>query len=113
MAKDYFQADRCLQMVKPAHSAFYKRVFDADFVASPKSNHGKFIIDLMLLATRVKEVLPRLYERFPFFKSEAFERRMMFDRSAEMRPLTVRPTARLAHFGARSRIQISQASLAG
>ena len=37
MATDYFQADRCLQMVKPAHAAFYKRVFDADFVASPKS----------------------------------------------------------------------------
>ncbi len=111
MATDYFQADRCLQMVKPAHAAFYKRVFDADFVASPKSNQGKFIIDLMLMATRVKEVLPKLYVRFPFFKSEAFERRMMFDRSADMSPLTVRPTARLAHFGT-SRIQIGAESLA-
>lgn len=113
MATDYFQADRCLQMVKPAHAAFYKRVFDADFVASPKSNHGKFIIDLMLLATRVKEVLPSLYVRFPFFKSEPFERRMLFERGEEMQfsPLTVRPTARLAHFGAASRIQIGEAGL--
>ena len=110
MATDYFQVDRCLQMVKPAHSAFYKRVFDADFVASPKSNQGKFIIDLMLLATRVKEVLPPLYVRFPFFKSEAFERRMLFERgdASFFSPLTVRPTARLAHFG-QGRVQLDAA----
>jgi hypothetical protein len=114
MATDYFQTDRCVQMVKPAHSAFYKRVFDADFVASPKSNHGKFIIDLMLLATNVKETLPSLYQRFPFFKSEPYERRMMFARGDGLpfSPLTVRPTARRAHFGG-ERIQLSGNAFAG
>lgn len=114
MATDYFQTDRCVQMVKPAHSAFYKRVFDADFVASPKSNQGKFIIDLMLLATNVKETLPSLYKRFPFFKSEPYERRMMFARGDDLpfSPLTVRPTARRAHFGG-ERIQLSANALAG
>lgn len=107
MAADYFDADRVLQMVKPAHAAFYRRVFDGDFVASPKSNQGKFIIDLMLMATRCKDVRSSLYKRFPFFQSEAFERRLLFARGEEMpfSPLTVRPTARLAH--AHSRIDIA------
>jgi hypothetical protein len=101
MAADYFDADRVLQMVKPAHAAFYRRVFDGDFVASPKSNQGKFIIDLMLMATRCKDVRSSLYARFPFFKSEAYERRMLFARGEDMpfSPLTVRPSARRAHFG--------------
>lgn len=111
MATDYFQVDRCLQLVSPQHAAFYKRVFDADTIVSPRNNCGNYNIDLTLMATRTKEVLPRVYQRFPFFKSEPFERRMLFDRSAEVTPLTVRPTARLAHFGS-SRIQIGQAARA-
>lgn len=99
MATDYFGVDRCLQLVKPQHAAFYKRVFDADTIVTPQKNRGNYNIDLTLMATRVKEVLPPLYERFPFFKSEAFERRMMFARGDTMpfSPLTIRPTARFAH----------------
>lgn len=113
MAADYFDADRVLQMVKPAHAAFYRRVFDGDFVASPKSNQGKFIIDLMLMATRCKDVRSSLYARFPFFQSEAFERRMLFARGEDMpfSPLTVRPTARLAE--SHRRIQLSANAYAG
>ena len=113
MAADYFDADRVLQMVKPAHAAFYRRVFDGDFVASPKSNQGKFIIDLMLMATRCKDVRSSLYTRFPFFQSEPFERRMLFARGDEMpfSPLTVRPTARLAD--THRRVQISGSAYAG
>lgn len=97
MASDYFNADRVLQLVSPQHAAFYRRVFQADVIVEPQSNCGKYNIDLTLLATRVKEVLPKLYVRYPFFKSEAFERRLMFSRNpvSGFTPLTILPTARL------------------
>ena len=68
----------------------------------------------MLLATNVKETLPSLYRRFPFFKSEPYERRMLFSRGEDIGfgPLTVRPTARRAHFGD-GRIQLSAGGFAG
>lgn len=115
MATDYFEVDRCLQLVKPQHAAFYKRVFDADTIVSPQGNCGDYNIDLTLMATRTKETLPPLYRRFPFFKSEPYERRMLFARGADapFSPLTVRPTARRAHFGGSDRIQISGLSQGG
>jgi hypothetical protein len=47
--------------------------------------------------------------RFPFFESEPYERRMMFQRSPDMgvTPLTILPTARLA---ANGRLAIQRAS---
>ena len=114
MATDYFAVDRCLQLVKPQHAAFYKRVFDADTIVEPQKDCGDYNIDLTLMATRTKETLPPLYQRFPFFKSEPYERRMMFARGGDMpfSPLTVRPTARRAHFG-HGRVQISGSAYAG
>jgi len=108
MASDYFNTDRVLQLVSPQHSAFYRRVFLADEIVEPRKNCGKYNIDLTLLATRVKEVLPKLYVRYPFFKSEAFERRMMFSRQTPsgITPLTILPTARLV--AAASLAQIAQ-----
>lgn len=98
MASEHFDVDRCLSLVKPQHAAFYKRVFDADTVVTPQSNCGNYNIDLTLLAARVRDIRPWLYKRFPFFNSEGFERRMMFESAETMpfTPLTIRPTARLA-----------------
>ncbi|WP_438751806.1 N-acyl amino acid synthase FeeM domain-containing protein [Pararhizobium sp. O133] len=98
MASEHFDVDRCLSLVKPQHAAFYKRVFDAETIVTPQKNCGSYKIDLTLLAARVREIRPWLYTRFPFFDSEAFERRMMFGGAgpAYHSPLTVLPTARLA-----------------
>lgn len=98
MAADYFDADRVLQLVSPQHAPFYKRVFYADTVVPTQKNVGKYNIDLTLMATQTRDVRQKLYQRFPFFVSEAFERRMMFERSPTMgvTPLTILPTARFA-----------------
>ena len=98
MAADYFDADRVLQLVSPQHAPFYRRVFYADTVVPSQKNVGKYNIELTLMATRTREVRAGLYKRFPFFVSEPYERRMMFQRSPDMgvTPLTILPTARLA-----------------
>jgi hypothetical protein len=98
MAADYFDADRVLQLVSPQHAPFYRRVFYADTVVPSQKNVGKYNIELTLMATRTRDVRAGLYKRFPFFVSEPYERRMMFQRSPDMgvTPLTILPTARLA-----------------
>jgi hypothetical protein len=101
MAADYFDADRVLQLVSPQHAPFYRRVFYADTVVPSQKNVGKYNIELTLMATRTNDVRVGLYKRFPFFVSEPYERRMMFQRSPDMgvTPLTILPTARLAANG--------------
>lgn len=97
MASDYFKADRVLQSVDASHSAFYRRMFLSDVVVDPLEKNENYNVNLTLLATRAKEVLPKLYQRMPALKSEHFERRAMFDREYHKRPsaLTILPTARL------------------
>lgn len=97
MAAIHFDADRMLQHIRPMHAAFYKRFFYADTVVPPTMTKT-YGFDLTLLASRTREIRSKLMRRFPAFQSEAYERRLMFDRSArfEFSPLTVLPTARLA-----------------
>jgi hypothetical protein len=97
MAAIHFDADRVLQHVRPPHASFYKRIFLADIVVPP-TMAGIYGFELTLLASRVKEVRPQLMRRFPLFRSEAYERRMMFGNESQFDsvPLTVLPTARIA-----------------
>jgi hypothetical protein len=108
MASDYFGADRVLQSVDASHAAFYRRMFLSEVVVEPLEKNENYNVNLTLLATQVKTVLPKLYERYPALKSEAFERRAMFDRSyaRQMASLTILPTARYA---ARSEIRLAAA----
>lgn len=98
MATVYFNADRVLQLVSPQHAAFYKRVFSAKTIVEPRRNCGKYNIELTLMATDAEEIRTSLFRRYPFFRSEPFERRMMFARGKDMpiSPLTILPTAKLA-----------------
>ncbi|WFU08243.1 hypothetical protein QA646_13140 [Rhizobium sp. CB3090] len=93
----YFDTDRVMQHIRPAHAAFYKRVFYADTIVPPRMTET-YGFELTLLASRSKEIRGKLMQRYPFFDSEPYERRMMFSRGAEggTHPLTVLPTARLA-----------------
>ena len=108
MATDYFNADRVLQLVSPQHAAFYKRVFLANTIVEPRKNCGKYNIELTLMSTDANAIRSNLYARYPFFQSEAVERRLMFDRSLSLKPtpLTILPTAKLVarhpRFGAAS-----------
>jgi len=96
----YFDTDRVLQHIRPAHAAFYKRVFDADTIVERRMTKT-YGFELTLMASRSKEIRGQLMRRFPFFDSEPYERRMMFARgeSAGHSPLTILPTARFAADG--------------
>ena len=98
MGAIYFDTDRVLQHIRPAHAAFYRRVFNADTVVPPTMTET-YGFELTLLASRPREVRPKLMRRYPFFDSQPYERRLMFDRSAlgGIPPLTILPTSRSAH----------------
>lgn len=98
MGAIYFDTDRVLQHIRPAHAAFYRRVFDADTVVAPTMTET-YGFELTLLASRPRDVRPKLMRRYPFFDSQPYERRLMFDRRplGGVPPLTILPTARSAH----------------
>ncbi|MCM2398446.1 hypothetical protein NBH19_20430 [Rhizobium sp. S95] len=100
VAAAYFKADRVLQHVRPAHAAFYKRVFYADTVVERRMA-DIYGFELTLLATNTHTTGDRLLQRYPFFDSGVHERRLMFERGGEpaLAPLTVLPSARLVAKG--------------
>lgn len=108
LAAIYFNADRMLQHIRPAHAAFYRRYFYADTVVPP-TFAAIYGFDLMLLASRTREIGPKLLSRFPIYESQPYERRLMFDRSPinGMAPLTILPTARLAQSHVRAPVRLS------
>lgn len=77
MAGEYFAADMILATVRAEHQAFYKRTFGHELVCEPRSYPAlKKPISLMTLDYfGMKE---RVHRRYPFFRSTAFERRLLF-----------------------------------
>lgn len=97
VAAIFFDADRVLQPIRPAHAAFYRRFFYAQMIGGPQRTPF-YDFDLVLLASKTRELRAKMMKRFPAFQSEAYERRMLFARPTDFgtAPLTILPTARLA-----------------
>jgi hypothetical protein len=101
VAAAYFKADRVLQHVRPAHAAFYKRVFYAETVVERRMTEI-YGLELTLMATNTHTTGAKLLKRYPFFDSGEYERRLMFGRGEgglPVSPLTILPSARLVAAG--------------
>ena len=97
MASDYFNADYCLQIVRPEHGPFYRRLFYSEPLAEVRAYEG-LTFPVQLFGSHVPDTLQRIYRRHPFFMSTRGEQRLMFERGKqEFSPLTVLPTARFAY----------------
>ncbi len=96
MASDYFDADYCLSHIPANHSAFYRRVFKAQQLVEPRADYEGYNVKVALLGTQVKVIREAFYRRYPFFKSQPYERRLMFAPLEQFatEPLTILPTAR-------------------
>lgn len=95
MATDYFAVSFSLSSVQPTHAGFYRRVFNAVYFTEPRSFKG-INVPIVILGSDGPVNLPKVYRRYPFFRSQPFERRMMFDRRATNSAaiLTILPTAK-------------------
>jgi len=95
LACEYFNADTGLALVRPAHQAFYRRVFLNETIAEPRP-FPNALAKVALMASDFRAVREKVLARFPIMRSSAFERRMLFTRSTERRSSS--PGARVSSF---------------
>ena len=82
MACEHFNADLGLAIVRPEHQAFYRRVFLHETIAEPRLVPG-LTKPFGLMAADFPTFRKKVFERYPIMRSTAFERRMLFGRSAQ------------------------------
>lgn len=95
LASRHFYPTYCLTAVKEEHTAFYRRIFWSTPATDLRSYPG-LTVPVVLLQSKTDDNLTRTLERFPFFRSTTFERRLLFQRpkQGEVAPLTILPSAR-------------------
>jgi N-acyl amino acid synthase FeeM len=82
LACAHFNADIGLANVRPEHRAFYRKVFLQEPWGEPRLYPG-LIKPVGLVAAKYPEIRERVFQRFPYMRSSAFERRVLFERKAE------------------------------
>jgi hypothetical protein len=85
MAGVHFNADYGLAIIRPEHQAFYRRVFLHETWSEPRLYPG-LVKPVGLMAAHLPTVRERVLVRYPFLRSSAFERRMLFERRNERHP---------------------------
>lgn len=78
MAYEYFNADYALATVRKEHVAFYRRLFNAEYLCEPRP-YPLLKSSICLLRGNVRNVKDKLIRRYPIFESSLTERRMIFE----------------------------------
>ncbi len=78
----HFNADIGLANVRPEHRAFYRKVFLQEPWGEPRLYPG-LIKPVGLMAAQYPKIRERVFRRFPYMRSSAFERRILFERQGE------------------------------
>ncbi|WP_315919046.1 N-acyl amino acid synthase FeeM domain-containing protein [Mesorhizobium sp. SP-1A] len=95
IANTYFDVTSCISMIREEHTAFYHRVFGSEQNGDPRL-YPPFTMPIYFYESVCAVNMAPTLERFPFFRSTAFERRMLFAKAprGELAPLTILPTAK-------------------
>ena len=95
VACQYFKPTYCLTAIKEEHTGFYQRIFRSSEAVPPRTYPG-LTVPVHLYQSKCADNLEDTIRRFPFFKSTAFEQRLLFVRPkrGEPAPLTILPTAK-------------------
>ena len=89
LACEYFNADTGLALVRPAHQAFYRRVFLNETIAEPRL-FPNALAKVGLMASDFRTVREKVLGRFPIMNSTASERRSLLRAGARL--FRYRPT---------------------
>ena len=79
LAAQYFKADHLLAAASAAHQVFYQRAFGYRLIGEPRP-YPLLAKSLGLMTADYPAATDQLYQRYPFFRSPFFERRMLFER---------------------------------
>ena len=77
MAGEFFVADAILATVRAEHQAFYRRVFGHRLLCDPRP-YPALAKPISLMSLDYFAMKERVHQRYPFFRSTYFERRMLF-----------------------------------
>jgi N-acyl-L-homoserine lactone synthetase len=89
MACEYFEADWVLATVRVEHQAFYKRLFGHKPLCKARA-YPTLTKPISLMGLEYPAAKERVHQRYPFFRSTFFERRMLFERFIQA-PQILRP----------------------
>jgi len=78
MAAKYFSADYLLAAVRVEHRAFYRRIFHYQLVCEPRP-YPLLAKPICLMMVHYPTFVDQVHQRYPFFRSTFFERRMLFE----------------------------------
>jgi hypothetical protein len=78
----HFNADVGLALIRPEHQAFYRRLFLQESWGEPRLLPG-LLKPVGLMAAHYPTLREKVFARYPYLHSSAFERRMLFGRSNE------------------------------
>jgi hypothetical protein len=97
VACGHFNADIGLANVRPEHRAFYRKVFLQEPWGEPRLYPG-LIKPVGLMAAHYPSIREKVFQRFPYMRSSAFERRTLFERrlQAPSPELMVSPLERMS-----------------
>lgn len=84
LAAEHFNADHFLVAIRAEHQAFYKRTFLHRPVCPPRP-YPLLKSPISLMTVNYTDVADQVHQRYPFFRSNRFERRMLFDRGPHAR----------------------------
>jgi N-acyl amino acid synthase FeeM len=82
----HFKADIGTATVRKEHQAFYRRVFMHRVLCAPRP-YPTLTKPLCLMVVDYPSMCEKVFHRYPFFRSSAFERRMLFDRGGDQLPV--------------------------
>jgi len=97
MASVHLHADACLALVRPEHTAFYRRVFGSEAMSDIRTYPG-LAFPVTLFGAYVATKLPNTLRRYPFFMSTEDERHRLFARALDEHfEVPQRTSSRLAY----------------
>jgi hypothetical protein len=79
LAAEYFHADDLLAAVRAEHQAFYRRAFGHRLLCAPRP-YPQLVKPISLMSVDFPSAAESLYDRYPFFRSTALDRRKLFER---------------------------------
>ena len=79
LAAEHFHAEHFLVAIRSEHQAFYRRTFRHRLICDARP-YPLLAKPISLMTVNVAEVAEQVYQRYPFFRSTYFERRMLFER---------------------------------
>jgi hypothetical protein len=80
LAAEHFHAEHFLVAIRTEHQAFYRRTFHHRVICDARP-YPLLAKPISLMTVDVAQVAEEVYQRYPFFRSTYFERRMLFERN--------------------------------